>query len=182
MQEVHAVLLPLQYKICMEQNGLCPEPTTKHVLFKLDLKDGNEYALDLAGAQFGKYRTVNLWNEYRVDFFHDGYSTHALGWSVGQDEYALSIISAKLAASGEPTVRRMFRQHRLTQTGLNTVLNKLVQEWSNRALGDIGKIVRGESSVFEEQAALFRQELETATLEYVRENKGNGTLSTCSGA
>lgn len=41
------------------------KPPNNHMLFKVDLRDGNSYALDLLGSQYGYYRVVTLWEEYR---------------------------------------------------------------------------------------------------------------------
>lgn len=36
----------------------------RHEVFKISLKDGNTYSLDLAGAQYGYHRPVTPWNSY----------------------------------------------------------------------------------------------------------------------
>ena len=41
--------------------GVGPVP---HTIFKVDLKDGNSYVLDVCGAQYGIHQSVMLWDDY----------------------------------------------------------------------------------------------------------------------
>lgn len=59
------------------ENG--SEEARTHCIFKVNLKDGNSYALDLSGAQYGYFRTVMLWTDYMADMVAEILERRAVG-------------------------------------------------------------------------------------------------------
>lgn len=55
------------------------ERQADHVIFKVALNDGQDYAIDLTGAQYGRYQTVLPWSEYRSDMVKNVVRVDPLG-------------------------------------------------------------------------------------------------------
>lgn len=53
-----------------------------HFVFKISLKDGKTYALDLTAAEYGRYSTVTPWEVYKKDMIVDVIECRSCGWSL----------------------------------------------------------------------------------------------------
>jgi len=147
-----------------------------HVFFKLDLKDGQSYALDLIGAQFGRERTIMPWKEYKAGFIHNDVVAHDMGWAAqGLHDYIAehSAEAMATALTAGPTLIEN-EPHKtvlqcIIQKGLTDELEKALKGWSKRAVGGIGKIVRGNSGAFDKDVEEFQREIEAGVEWYVKE-------------
>ena len=177
MKEVQVI--PLRKGIVFINNE--PMRESRHTVFKLDLKDGNSYALDLTGAQYGRYEIVIPWAEFKEGFCHEGYETYYMGWSAAWKRGFIENRRNLLALLGPNDSRRLEYNlpelMYLLQDELTAILNKVLRDWSNRTPKGVGKVVRGSTSAFDEQVRQFRRELETEVEKYVDEGKRTDWLA-----
>ena len=61
-------------------DGSIDPPKMHHAIFKVELKDGNSYALDTAGAQYNHHRTITPWAEYEQQMIDNPVTEWPMKW------------------------------------------------------------------------------------------------------
>lgn len=118
-----------------------------HHIFKVDLKDGISYALDLTGAQYGHFRTVTPWIVYEKTMVEKISKVSPVGvQSSGQ-----ALIEAMLAKKLSPEEKGKTIIERV-QSDVTLYLNASLTGWKNV---DVAIMIGQEVSAFIYDSAIF---------------------------
>ena len=103
---------------------------TWHVLLLLKLKDGFQYAIDLAGTQYGQHHIVMPWTQYRsLISEHDSIDVHGTQLERVKKTYA-NVVDTRLPA---------------VQIEVWDRLHETVNKWEREAGTDLAVMLRGSS-------------------------------------
>lgn len=126
-----------------------------HYVFSVALKDGKRYALDLVGPQWGRSRTVQLWDEYVTEIGARTGECSKIGSYADVEEEKEGELRTIRATHGPSTLLLLdqFALLRLAQSSVTRCLNVAVDSWGLRSGESVTAILTEKYDAFLSKAA-----------------------------
>jgi hypothetical protein len=145
--------------------------TMEHEVLQVTLKDGTDYVLDLAGAQFGQYRPVLLASSYRVNWTRSYNPEAPFGDHLTQRLTRLGTMQGQ--EIGLEDDQRIFYVHDM----LRTEMDRIIHHHEQSSQTTLSKLIRQDAQYFQTSKSDLIQDLHTKLSAFVEKSELDGTFS-----
>ena len=137
-----------------------------HILFKINLKDDNAYAVDFTGAQYGLYRCVELWDQHISNLGAKVKESHPIGsYTAAKRKEEIATLQ-KMLQEAHVKIDQSFKND-LSRSHIVDRLLIATDAWVKNHNASMVKIAKGDIDTYTNETEKLRKYVVKCVRDYV---------------